>query len=131
MTGSIVNFALYFITCLVFWGAAMRVYVTITPYEEFTMVAQGNKAAAYSLAGTALGLAAPLASLAMHAGSLADLAAWALLGLVTQLAFWWALARFVFRDLTAAMQADRQSVGIVLGAFSATVGMLNAACLSY
>lgn len=131
MTGSIVNFALYFVTCLVFWAAAMRVYVAITPYREFAMVAEGNKAAAYSLSGTALGLALPLASLAVHAASLADLAAWALVGLITQLAFWWVLARFVFRDLNGALQADRQSVGMVLGALSAIVGLLDAACLTY
>lgn len=131
MTGSIVNFALYFVTCLAFWAAAMRVYVAITPYREFALVADGNKAAAYSLSGTALGLAAPLASLAVHAASLADLAAWALIGLFTQLVFWGLTARFVFRDLGASMQADRQSVGMVLGALSATVGLLNAACLTY
>jgi len=125
------NFALYLAACLAFWAVSLLIYVRATPYPEFALVRDGNLAAALSLTGAALGLALPIASLAAHAVSLADLAVWAALALAVQLAGWWILSRTVFRSLREAIVTGNHSVGLVLGAFSAGLGLLNAACLTY
>ncbi len=125
------NFALYFGTALLAWGLSLALYMAVTPYAELALVRQGNRAAAWSLAGTALGLALPLASLVAHAVSLADLAAWALLALLAQLLLWLLARRLLVPELREAIQADRQSVGMLLGALSLGLGLLNAASLTY
>lgn len=125
------NFALYFGTALLAWGLSLALYMIVTPYAELALVRQGNRAAAWSLAGTALGLALPLASLVAHAVSLADLAAWAALALLAQLLLWWLARRALVPDLREAIERDRQSVGVLLGALSLGLGLLNAASLTY
>lgn len=125
------NFALYFGTALLAWGLSLALYMIVTPYAELALVRQGNRAAAWSLAGTALGLALPLASLVAHAVSLADLAAWAALALLAQLLLWWLARRALVPDLREAIESDRQSVGVLLGALSLGLGLLNAASLTY
>lgn len=131
MLPPLLNFALYFLACLLFWLAALAIYVRITPYPELRLVREGNVAAALSLSGTAIGLAMPLASLAAHAVSLWDLAIWALVALAVQLALWFVLGLTLFRGLRESITQDRRSVGLVVGAFSASVGLLNAASLTY
>lgn len=125
------NFALYFGTALLAWGLTLVIYMAVTPYAELHLVRQGNRAAAWSLAGTALGLALPLASLVAHAVSLWDLISWAALALLAQLALWWLARRLLVPDLRAAIEADREAVGLLLGALSLGLGLLNAASLTY
>jgi putative membrane protein len=125
------NFAAYFALCLALWASVLRLYVAATPYREFALVGQGNVAAALSLAGTALGLALPLASLAAHAVSIADLLVWALVALAAQVVLWVVLRRLLFKDLKEAIESDRASVGGLLGALALGLGLINAACLTY
>jgi putative membrane protein len=125
------NFLLYFSLVIVLWAAAIAVYVRITPYPEFQLARDGNLAATISLVGTALGLAFPLASLAAHAVDLMDLAMWAGVALAIQLLCWVVLARLVFPWMKAAIAANQTPAGLLLGGFSAGIGLLNAACLTY
>ncbi len=125
------NFLLYFSLATVLWLLALVVYVRITPYQELSLAREGNTAASLSLAGTALGLALPLASLAEHAVSLSDLASWALVALAVQLVGWKLFARFVLPGLPQKIEADQLSAGVLLGSFSSCLGLLNAACLTY
>jgi len=127
----ILNFALYFGTALLAWTATLTLYAWLTPYPELKLVREGNQAAAWSLAGTALGLAMPLASLVVHAVSLQDLVSWALVALLAQAVLWWVARRLLFPQLREAMLADRTSVGVLLGALSLGLGVINAASLSY
>lgn len=125
------NFLLYFSLVIVLWAAAIAVYVRITPYPEFRLAREGNVAATISLVGTALGLAFPLASLAANAVDLMDLAMWAGVALCVQLLCWVVLARGVFPWMTTAIAANQTSAGLLLGGFSAGIGLLNAASLTY
>lgn len=125
------NFALYFGTALLAWLATLTLYAWLTPYPELKLVREGNQAAAWSLSGTALGLAMPLASLVVHAVSLRDLATWALVALLAQAGLWWLARRLLFPQLREAILADRVSVGVLLGALSLGLGVINAASLSY
>jgi putative membrane protein len=127
----VLNFALYFATALALWALMLALYTRLTPYPEFRLVHEGNQAAAWSLAGTALGLALPLASLVAHAVSLLDLASWAAVALLAQGALWWLARRWLFPDLREAILADRVSVGMLLGALSLGLGVINAASLTY
>lgn len=125
------NFNVYFLTCSALWLLSLLVYVRVTPYPEFKLVEAGNVAAACSLAGTAVGLALPLVSLALHATNLVDLAMWAVVGLVYQLLMWLLVSRTVLRGLAKAIPEGNVAIGVVMGAFSVGLGALNFGCLSY
>ena len=60
-----------------------------------------------------------------------DLALWAGVALAIQLLCWVVLARGVFPWMTSAITANHTSAGLLLGGFSAGIGLLNAACLTY
>jgi putative membrane protein len=117
----------YSIACLI---VGIAVYTLITPHREWTLVRQGNVAAACSLGGTAIGLSLPIASLAIHAASLLDMAQWSGIALAVQLLTWFALSR-VFHGLSAQIERDNRAVGGLAGALAVALGAINAACLSY
>ena len=104
--------------------------VLSTPSDTDAMLAE-FAAGRHDLVGTALGLAFPLASLAAHAVDLMDLAMWAGVALAIQLLCWVVLARLVFPWMKAAIAANQTPAGLLLGGFSAGIGLLNAACLTY
>ena len=92
-------------------AAALAIYVMLTPYHEITLIRQGNRAAACSLAGTAIGMAIVLFSTASGTFALVELAVWGSIGLLSQLA-----AFFVFRAFDVVKpppirQADRRFGG--------------------
>lgn len=122
-------FLTYIFVTFIFWTIALFIYRMITPYDEIKLVLSGNNAAAVAYAGTAVGLAIPLASLAEHAVNLVDLSMWAVVALIVQLATYYTAAKLL--HVKEHIPAGNLAVGIVFGAASLGAGILNAACLSY
>ena len=62
MFDSVVNnlpaFASFFVTAIVLLLVFLALYVRVTPYNELTLIRQGNEAAAVSLGGAVIGFAA-------------------------------------------------------------------------
>ena len=123
------NFILYLSTSLVLWTASLWIYKKITPYNEIQLIKEGNLSAALAYGGVALGLAAPLSSLAVHAVSLVDMAMWAGVALVIQLVLHAVLSKVI--DVRQAVPDGNKAVGLVLGMLSLGIGIINAACLTY
>lgn len=111
-------------------GIGLAIYAWITPYREFTLIREGNTAAACSLGGTALGLALAIASAAAHSLGLADMVLWAVVALASQLALFLLMSRAI-PELKQAIVEGRISLGIMLGTASMAVGILNAGALTY
>jgi putative membrane protein len=121
---------------LAFFGVALAllvvglfIYIWITPYNEFRLIRAGNRAAACSLGGTAIGLAITLTSVASGTWAVAELATWGAVGLLAQLIAFVIVAVFL-QGFKQAIIEDRVGYGIALGAFSVAVGILNAGALS-
>lgn len=124
------NFLAYFAVAMVLLAVFLLVYINVTPYDEFALIRGGNSAAAISLSGALVGFAIPVANVIAHSDTLADLAAWgAIAGLVQILAY--VVARFALPQLNADIPADKISPAIFLAALSLTVGIINAACMTY
>jgi putative membrane protein len=123
-------FALYLVTSLALLALFIGIYVTITPYREFTLIREGNAAAAASLSGTTLGFVIPLAQAVAQSGSLADMALWGGIALVVQLVVFFAVTR-VIPGIARDIPDGRVAQGIFLGAVSLATGILNAACMTY
>ena len=108
----------------------LLVYTRITPHDEWTLLQQGNTAAAVSLAGAVLGFSLPLASVVAHAADIADLLVWAVVAMVVQLIAYFAVS-LLQRDLSHAIERGQMAPSVVLATGGVVMGILNAACLTY
>lgn len=126
----LVNFAAYFSSSILLLVVFAFIYSHVTPYREFTLIAAGNDAAAYSLAGALVGFALPLASAISHSVSLSDMLLWGAVALLVQI-MTFLVVRLIFPQIVADIPANKVSKGIFLGTVAIAVGILNAACMSY
>jgi putative membrane protein len=123
------NFLAYFFSAVVMLAASLGAYTLITPLHEWTLIRQGNTAAALSLAGATIGFSLPLASAILHSANLPDMALWATVALILQL-LCFAAMRLLRRNVSAALAQGDMAESIVLATGSVVLGLLNAACLS-
>lgn len=108
----------------------LLVYVNVTPYKELALIRAGNTAAAVSLSGTLVGFALPIANVIAHSDTLLDLTMWGIVASVVQLLAYF-IARTALPQLTEDIPAGRMASATLLAALSLTVGILNAACMTY
>ncbi|MCW8127134.1 DUF350 domain-containing protein [Microbulbifer halophilus] len=131
LTG-IVHFAAYFGLSLVLLIAFKFLYALVTPHDEWKLIREEkNTAAAIGFGGAVLGFAIALGGAASNSVSLLDFATWALIALVAQLLAF-AIIRFGFMPrIVARIEEGEISAGVMLAATTISVGVLNAACMSY
>lgn len=123
-------FLLAFVVAGLFTIAFKYIYQWVTPYNEKTLIRAGNTSAAIALAGALIGYALPLASALSHTVSLPELAAWATLAGIIQIAAFTGVRLIALPDVKARIEANEVSIGIYLAGISITVGLLNAACMT-
>jgi len=124
------SFLSYFAVAVALLVFFLLTYIFITPYREFTLIRDGNAAAAASLSGAMLGFVLPLASAITHSVSLLDMMVWGLIALIVQLLVY-LLARLLLPTLTHDIPAGKVAIGVFVGMLSLAVGILNAACMTY
>jgi putative membrane protein len=108
----------------------LRIYTWVTPYREVGLIRQGNVAAALSLSGALLDFVIPLASAISHSVVWWDMVLWGGVALVIQLLSYFAV-RAIFPNLPQEISQGKVAQGLVLGAISLAIGILNAASLTY
>lgn len=124
------NFLLYFALALLLLAIFVAIYVRVTSYREFVLIREGNVAAAVSLSGALIGFVLPLASAIAHSVNPVDMVAWGAIALVVQLVVYAAVGWLV-PHFRAAIEAGRVAPAALLAALAVSVGVLNAACLTY
>lgn len=124
------SFLLYFAASLILFAAFVAIYTWVTPYHELALINQGNIAAAVSLSGAALGFVVPLASVIVHSLSVVDMLVWSIVAMLVQLALY-LVARLVMPRLADDIAAGRAAPALLLAALSLSIGILNAACITY
>jgi putative membrane protein len=128
----LINFSSYFLASIVLLILFSWIYAAITPHDEWKLVRQEkNIAASAGLAGALIGFALALGSVVSNSIHILDFVLWGVIALIAQLIAF-ALVRFVFMpQLVERIKENEISAGIMLGATSIAVGVLNAACLTY
>ena len=106
-------------------------YQAVTPYNERTLIREGNTAAAVTLGGAIIGFALPVASALGQTASLAEFAAWALLAGVIQVLAFVIVSKIVVKDLHDRIGRGEVSTAIYLAATSIAIGLINAASMTY
>jgi putative membrane protein len=124
------DFLVYLAVALVLLAIFVALYVRVTPYREFTLIKEGNMAAAFGLSGSILGFAIPLSAAIQHSVSLVDMAIWGLIAMLVQIGAFVAV-KLMMPTVTQDIPANKGAAGFFLGCFSLAVGVLNAACMSY
>lgn len=125
-------FLLYFILSLAFLMLFKVVYVRFTPHDEWKLVKDGqNIAAAIGLSGSIIGYCLAIAGAASNSVNLLDFAIWGVVALLAQLIAFY-LLRFGFMPrIVERIEAGEIPAGIMMAATSVSVGLLNAACMTY
>ena len=124
------NFLAYLGAAIVLLVAFMAIYLRVTPYDEIALIRKNNVAAAISLSGALLGFAMPIANVIAHSDTLLDLAVWGVIAGIVQLLAW-LVARVALPRLKEAIEAGLVAPATFVAALSVTVGLLNAACMTY
>jgi putative membrane protein len=124
------NFLAYLGTAIALVAVFVTIYLYVTPYDEIALIRTNNAAAAISLSGALLGFAMPVANVIAHSDTLLDLAVWGIVAGVVQLLAW-GVARVALPRLEEDIAAGRTAPATFVAALSITVGLLNAACMTY
>ena len=126
---AILNYLLHLFTAVALVLAFFVVYTRVTPYDEVSLIRQGNQAAALSLGGSLLGFSATIASSLVHTRDYYEFAGWAFGALVVQLLAY-ATATSLLRMSKDQIEANNCAFGGLLGAISLSIGVVNAGCIS-
>ena len=126
----LVEFATYFGMGLGFILLYLVLYLYATPHREITLIRGDNLPAAVVLAGALLGFAVPLASALRVANGLLDVAAWAFMALVAQLAAY-ALVALLLKDFSKRINRGEMAAAVLAGSIHLGVGLINSAAMSF
>jgi len=124
------NFALFMLCASLLYGVFLFAYTTLTPHREWALIRQGNAAAAISLTGASVGFCLPLASAIINSLSILDMVVWGVVALLVQLLAF-ILARIIFPNLVEAIERGSVAEATAVGGISLSIGILNAACMTY
>lgn len=130
LLNGLLNFVLYFGLSLVALLLFKFLYTLFTPYDDWALVKNQNSAAACALSGAVIGFSIALGSAASNSVSLMDFAVWAVVALIAQIIAYF-IVRMFMPLISQRIQDNEVPAGIVLGAVSIAIGILNAASLTY
>ena len=131
MLQTLPSFFSYFVTSLVMILVALSVYVKITPYNEISLIRDGNAAVSISFGGTILGMIMPMASAIIHSVGFADMLVWCSIALAVQLFMWFAINKLLGNLHQSIANTGTMSHGALLGVSNLAIGILTAACMAY
>jgi putative membrane protein len=120
----------YFAVSMVLLAVFAFIYTKITPYNEIALIRRGNTAASISLAGTLLGFAMPIANVIAHSDTIPDLIAWSAVACIIQILAY-LVARLAVPQLINDIPEGKVAPAVFLASLSVTVGLINAACMTY
>jgi len=122
-------FLSYFGTGLGVLIVAVVLVTLVTPHKDFTLLRQGNVAAATALAGNLIGVALPLHSAITHSVSLVDALIWGVVACGIQVVAY-LLANLVAGRISRQITDNVAAAGIFSAGVSIAVGLINAAAIT-
>ena len=108
---------------------AVVLVTLVTPHKDFTLLRQGNVAAATALAGNLIGVALPLHSAITHSVSLVDALIWGVVACGIQVVAY-LLANLVAGRISRQITDNVAAAGIFSAGVSIAVGLINAAAIT-
>ncbi|CAM3673481.1 DUF350 domain-containing protein [Bordetella tumulicola] len=122
-------YLMYIVSALIMLGIFTVIYTTVTRYNEFSLIHEGNMAAMLSYGGALLGFSLTVCvSIAVHATYVMFLA-WGLTAMVVQIVVYLVVSRGI-PGMNDAIEENNVAMGGLLGLFSLAAGVVNAGCLT-
>lgn len=121
--------ALQFAVTLGLLGLGVAIYMALTPFHEFELIAAGNVAAGIVLSGTMIAIAVPLAATLATSHVTADILLWGLVALAIQLTTFKLAATFM-PGLRAMIEGGNAAAACVLTGIQLAVALLNAGAMA-
>jgi putative membrane protein len=128
MFNALPHFLAYFGLAVLLAIGFLAAYVSITPHREFALIREGNTAAGLQLVGTFAGWSLPMAVVISYSLNLADMLAWGLVSLVTQLVVFFVISR-TFRGIEHRICEGCNASGVFMGGTGLCFGILQAGCM--
>ncbi len=128
----LLSFILYFAFSLMALLCFKVIYVKITPHDEWHLIKEAKStAAAWAFGGAILGFSIALGSAASNSVGILDFMIWAVVALLAQLLAF-AIVRYGFMPrIVERIEQDEVPAGIIVCFTSVSIGLLNAACMTY
>ena len=126
---AILNYLLHLATAVALVMAYFVIYTRMTPYDEVTLIRQGNHAAALSLGGTLIGFSLPVASALLHTPVYIQFLGWAAGAMLIQVLVFHVTTRLLKMSKDQ-IEANNTAFGALLGAISVSIGLVNAGAIS-
>ncbi|HAT43261.1 MAG TPA: hypothetical protein DCS87_16245 [Rheinheimera sp.] len=124
------EFIAFFVLAIALVLVFARLYSWVTPHDEFSLIRANNSAAAVAFGGALIGFALPLSSAITHSVSFLDCAIWGAIALLVQV-LTFLVVRIVVRQLPEKISAGELASGIFSAACSITIGLINAASMTF
>ncbi len=127
-------FFAYLFGAIILLAAFMFCYSLITPHHEWTLIRQGNAAAAAAYGGSILGFTIPLYSAMANSVSFIDFLLWGIIAFFVQLATFFGFKLFLRKQgesLSQHITEGHHAYGILVATVSVSVGLLNAASMTW
>lgn len=118
-------FLIYALSNLALLLIFARLYLWLTPYNEFVEIRKGNTAPAIALSGALIGYTFPLLAVTYSGVNYVDFIIWAAVASIVQLATF----KILYRLLPLQCEQENKAEALVYAAVAICVGMINALSL--
>jgi len=126
---AILNYLLHLATAVALVMVYFVIYTRMTPYDEVSLIRQGNHAAALSLAGTLIGFSLPITSALLHTPDYYQFLGWAAGAMLVQILVF-QIATRLLKMSKDQIEADNSAFGCLLAGLSIAIGLVNAGAIS-
>jgi putative membrane protein len=124
-----VNYALHLIAAGLLLFVFFLVYCRATPFDELTLIRQGNLAAALTLGGALIGFSMTVASGLIHTDALLSFIGWSAAAAAIQLLTYVLVTRLLHMSKQQ-IESNNVAFGVLLASISISVGAVSAGALS-
>jgi putative membrane protein len=125
----ITNYALHLVAAGLLLFLFFFVYTWATPFDEMTLIRQGNVAAALTLGGAMIGFSMTVASGLVHTDALHSFLGWSAAAAAVQLLTYVLVTRLLHMSKQQ-IEGNNVAFGLLLAAISISVGAVSAGALS-
>ena len=128
----LLKYIMYFILAIVFLLLFKLLYILITPNNDWKMIKDNqNTAASVALSGAVIGYSIAIASAAMNSVNIFDFMMWGAVAIIAQLLGFYLVRLLMLPKLASRIEQGEMSSAIVVGSVAISVGLLNAACMTF
>jgi putative membrane protein len=125
----VTNYALHLIAAGLLLFVFFLVYTWATPFDELTLIRQGNVAAALTLGGALIGFSMTVASGLLHTDALRSFLVWSAAAAAIQLITYVLVTRLLHMSKQQ-IESNNVAFGVLLASISISVGAVSAGALS-